>query len=210
MLIISGLLRFLKSISVPLLTGYFTIFGALIGATAAIIGIWLLLRYHKGKEERDRQDLLKAVYNALKSEIETNKEFFECGISKALKEETGAMYKRSTALFEYNVMYKANAQIICNIEDLELIKAIVKLYGLWDGLTEILKSHSAEVEKHFSLQIAKSLRTEASSKYEFRHIEESIATLTNMIRESYTQTKQQTERVLEKLNAQKTFYDKRL
>lgn len=196
----NSLLQFMKSISGPLLTGYFTLIGAIIGAAGAIFGIWLLLRYYKGKEERERKSLLKAVYNALKSEIETNKKYFEYGVGKKLEETDGLIFERGVFDFEYDIMYKANAQIICYIPNIELIKAIVRLYGLWGGLKDAIRKHSAEVEKYKNLEMASERL--GVKKHQLQQIEKSIIILTTMMQSCYAEIKLQTELVLQKLNTQ--------
>ena len=200
MFAINSLSQFIQSNSEQFLTGLFTLIGALIGAAAAIIGIMLLLRYYKEKEERDRKKLLKGVYNALKSEIETNRQFFEYGVGKKLEETDKPMFDRAVIDFRLNVMYKANAQIICHIQDFELIKEIVRLYGLWGGLKDIIRKHSAEIEKYINVRTA--YEEHKTEDYQLKRIEHSIKMLTEMMRICYTEVKRQTELVLQKLNTQ--------
>ena len=198
MLAINGLMRLIQSISGPLLTGYFTLMGAFIGATAAIFGIWLLLRYYKGKDEKDRQYLLKAVYNALKSEIETNKESFEYGIGKKLEDSNEPIFERAVFGFEYDIMYKANDEMIRYIPNIELIKAIVRLYGLWGGLIDALRKHSVEVEKYNKITLPS--KKSVTTTTETQQTQKSIILLTDMMRNRYAEIKKHTELVLQKLN----------
>ena len=201
MLTASSLVQVEQSVNNPHLTGLYTIIAALIGALAAILGVWWLLSYYKGKEERDKQSLLKAAYIALKSEIETNKEFYESGVGKILKgiQSDKPLYQRSAFDFEHNTIYKANAQIICYIPDIELIKAIVRLYGFWGGLKDAIRKHDAEVEKHNNISMAPVYREKTN---QLNEIEISIIRLTTMMQECYTEIEKQTELVLQKLNAQ--------
>lgn len=198
MLTIYSLLRFLQPTNNQLQTGLFTLIGAFIGAIASIVGILLLLRYYKGKDEKDRQYLLKAVYNALKSEIETNKEFFEYGIGKKLEDSNEPIFERAVFGFEYDIMYKANAEMIRYIPNIELIKAIVRLYGLWNGLIDALRKHSAEVEKYNKITLPS--KKSVTTTTETQQTQESIILLTNMMRNRYAEIKKHTELVLQKLN----------
>jgi len=185
----NGLLKFIQSNS-----------GSFISAVSALIGVWLMLRYYKGKEERERRSLLKAAYNALKSEIEINKKNLETGIGKTLDETKGPLLARGAFDWEHDIMYKANARIICYIPDIELIKEIVRLYGLLGALKDASRKHNAEVERRNDIAMA----TEKTGvkNYQLKQIDKSIDILTRMMQSCYKETERQTELALQKLETQ--------
>lgn len=95
-------------------------------------------------------------------------------------------------------MYKANAEMIRYIPNIELIKAIVRLYGLWNGLIDALRKHSAEVEKYNKITLPS--KKSVTTTTETQQTQESIILLTNMMRNRYAEIKKHTELVLQKLN----------